>query len=86
MPRLTPGLLRFSAKKAGIHLWTEDGCVLYANGPFLVLHGTQPDPVRLDLGDPAKVVDALTGETLGQGAQLTLPLGFGQTRILRISR
>lgn len=86
VPRLTPGLLRFAAKKAGIHLWTEDGCVLYANGPFLVLHGTQPDPVRLDFGDPATVVDALTGETIGQGARLTLPLGFGQTRILRISR
>ena len=83
-PRLTPGLLRFAAKRAGVHLWTEDGCVLYTHGPFIVLHGTGPDPVQFDTGTTATVIDALTGKTLGRGPKLTIPLGFGQTRILRM--
>ena len=85
-PRLTPGLLRFAAKRAGVHLWTEDDCVLYANGPFVVLHGTKPAPVHLDTGTPRAIIDALTGEALGSGPRLTIPLGFGQTRILRIAK
>lgn len=85
VPRLTTSLLRFAAKRAGVHVWTADDCVLYANGPFVVLHGTKPEPVRLDTGSGKAVTDVLTGEKLGQGPVLTVPLGFGQTRILRIA-
>jgi beta-galactosidase len=84
VPKLTAGLLRFAAKRAGVHLFTEDGCVLYANGPFIVLHGTGPDEIRLNTGSRRPLVDALTGEKLGRGPQVTIPLGFGKTRILRI--
>ena len=84
VPRLTPGLLRFAARKAGVHLLTESGCVLYANGPFVVLHGTADGDVRMDVGVARPVADALTGERVGQGPQVSLPLGFGETRILRV--
>jgi hypothetical protein len=83
VPRLTTELLQFAAKKAGVHLFTEDGCVLYANGSFIVLHGTEEKAIRLDLGARKEVVDALTGTPIGSGRQLTIPLGFGETRILK---
>jgi hypothetical protein len=83
VPRLTTGLLRFAAKRAGVRLYTEDGCVLYANGPYIVLHGTAPGDVRLDLGVPKDLVDALDGQSLGRARQFTIPLGFGKTRILK---
>ena len=85
VPRLTPGLLRFAAQRAGVHVWTADNCVLYANGPFVVLHGTKPEPVRLDTGNDREVTDVLAGTSLGKGPVLTVPLGFGETRILRIA-
>lgn len=85
VPRLTPGLLRFAAQRAGVHVWTADNCVLYANGPFVVLHGTKPEPVQLDTGNGREVTDVLAGTSLGKGPILAVPLGFGQTRILRIA-
>ena len=86
VPRLTPELLRWAAKRAGAHVLTDDDCVLYTNGPFVVLHGTREGPIRINVGAPAQVIDALTGARLGTGPVMTVPLGFGQTAILRIAR
>jgi hypothetical protein len=84
IPRLTVELLRFAAKRAGVHLYTEDGCVLYANGPYIVLHGTAPDNVRLDLGKPKTLVDILEKRGFSRARRVTIRLGFGKTRILKI--
>jgi hypothetical protein len=83
-PRLTVGLLQFAARKAGIHLFTLDGCVLYANGPFIVLHGTQAGNVHLMLESVADVYDLQDGTQFGRGQQFDIPLGFGNTRILHL--
>jgi hypothetical protein len=85
-PRLTTELLRFAARSAGLHLYTpDDPCVLYTNGPFIVLHGTDTRPtVRLDTGTDTPVRDVLSDRILGRGPNLTIPLGHDQTRILRV--
>lgn len=80
-PGLTSELLRVAARKAGVHLFTETDCNVYASGPYVVLHASQAGPVQVDTGRVGPLVDLLSGEQLGQGPKVTLPLKFGQTRV-----
>jgi hypothetical protein len=82
-PGLTSELLRLAARQAGVHLFTQTDCNVYANGPFVALHASQDGPVELDTGKAGPVSDVLTGETVGQGPRLVLPLKRADTRVLR---
>ena len=82
-PGLTSDLLRLAARKAGAHLYRQTDCNVYANGPIIALHAAQDGPVTLDTGRPGQVQDALSGNLLGKGPRLTLPLKKGETRVLR---
>ncbi|MCX5684912.1 MAG: beta-galactosidase, partial [Planctomycetota bacterium] len=83
-PGLTSELLRLAARQAGVHLFAQTDCNIYASGPYLVLHASQDGPVEIDTGRAAAVRDVLTGEAVGQGPKLTLPLKKGETRVLNI--
>jgi len=84
VPGLTSELLRFAARRAGVHLYTETDCNVYANGPFVAVHASQDGPLSLNVGQPKPVTDALTGQPVGDGPSLTLPLHRGETRVLKI--
>ncbi len=83
-PGLTSELLRLAARKAGVHLFTQTDCNVYANGPYLVIHTAEDGPLQIDTGHAAPVRDLLSGQSLGRGPNLTLDLGRGQTRVLQI--
>jgi hypothetical protein len=82
-PGLTSELLRLAARKAGVHLYTQTDCNVYANGPIVALHAAQDGPITLDTGHRGKVQDALTGERVGSGPRVTVPMKKGDTRVLR---
>lgn len=86
VPNPSAPLLRGLAKRAGIVPYTEDECVLYANGPLVVVHATHDGPVRLvrpqSAGD-TPLHNVLTGEVVGAGPAVDLELRLGDTRILR---
>ena len=82
-PGLTSELLRAAARAAGVHLFTETDCNVYASGSFVVLHAAQNGSVELDVGRRGPISDVLTGSEVGQGPKISLPLKFGETRILR---
>ena len=82
-PGLTSELLRLAARKAGVHLYTQTDCNVYASGPIVALHAAQDGPVTLDTGHRGEVHDALTGALVGKGPTLTLPMTKGETRVLR---
>ena len=82
-PGLTPELLRAAATDAGVHLFTHTDCHVYANGPFVALHGAKDGTVELDTGRPGEVTDALTGGSLGHGPRVALALKKGETRVLK---
>lgn len=82
-PGLTSDLLRIAARKAGVHLFTETDCNVYANGPIVTLHAAQDGPVILDTGRRGAVHDALTGNFVADGPRITLPMKKGDTRVLR---
>ena len=66
-PGLTSELLRLAARKAGVHLYTQTDCNVYANGPIVALHAAQDGPITLDTGHRGPVHDAMTGNLVGSG-------------------
>jgi len=84
-PGLTPELLRLAASQSKAHLFTRTNCNVYASGPFLVLHGAQEGPLEIDTGSSAPILDVLTGQEVGKGPRWQVPLGKGETRVLKIA-
>ena len=84
-PGLTSQLLRLTVRKAGVHLFVESDCNVYANGSFVALHASQDGPVTLDTGHASPVTDLLSNAVLGTGPKLKLTLKAGETRVLRIA-
>jgi hypothetical protein len=82
-PGLTSELLRLAARKAGVHLYTQTDCNVYANGPIVALHAAQDGPITLDTGRRTPVHDALTGDLVGNGPSVALPMKKGETRVFR---
>ncbi|NUQ60888.1 MAG: beta-galactosidase [Pirellulales bacterium] len=82
-PGLTPELLRLAARKAGVHLFTDRDCNVCSSGPFLVLHASQDGPLTVNTGRTDAVVDLLSGNRLGNGPTIRLPMKRGETRVLR---
>ena len=85
-PGLTSELLRLAAGVAGVHLFTETDCNVYANGPYVALHASQDGDIALDVGKAGAVKDLLSGEVLGAGPKLTLPMKKAETRVLVYGR
>jgi len=83
VPALTSELLRSAARVAGVHLFTEQDCNVYANGPFIAIHADHDGPIDLDTGKTGAVTDLLTGKILAQSGKWRLDLHRGETRLLR---
>jgi beta-galactosidase len=81
-PGLTSELLRLAARRAGVHLFTQCDCNVYANGPYLVFHASQDGPLEIDTGSPGPIRDLLSSQIVGNGPKITLSLKKGDTRIL----
>jgi hypothetical protein len=81
-PGLTSELLRLAARKAGVHLFTNADCNVYANGPYILLHASQDGPVQVNTGNRSPIVDLLSGEPLGQGPTISLNMNLGETRLI----
>jgi hypothetical protein len=84
-PGLTSELLRAAARKAGVHLFTQADCNVYANGPYTALHASGDGPIALDTGREGEVIDLLSGERLGRGPRITLSMRRGDTRVIAVS-
>ena len=50
----------------------------------MAVHTAHDGPLKLDFGQPGRVVDLLTGRTLGQGPIITLPLPAGRTAVMKL--
>jgi hypothetical protein len=81
-PGMTSEILRVAARVAGVHLFTETDCNVYANGPYLALHAAQDGPVKIHVRQVGQVMDLLTGQPIGAGPEVSLPLKRGESRVL----
>ena len=84
-PELSSQLVRLAARRAGVHLYTQTDCNVYANGPFVAVHASQDGPLEINFDRPGTITDLMSGEVLGQGPTLTLPIKRGETRVFQDS-
>ena len=66
------GAFALGGSEAGVHLVTQPDCNVYANGPYLVLHGSHNGPLELDTGAAGTIHDFMSGETIGPGWTINL--------------
>jgi len=83
-PGLTSELLRLAARQAGVHLFTQSDCNVYANGPYMVLHAAQDGVLEIDTGRGGATRDLLTGKPVGAGPRISLDLKMGDTQVLEV--
>ena len=81
-PASTPELIRAAARLAGVHLFTDKNCVVYANDPYVLLHAASDGPIDIDFGRKGRIVDFLRNAELGVGPKLTLVLRKGDSLLL----
>jgi len=72
-----------AAQKAGVHMFTQEVCNVWANGPYAVLHGAADGDVHFTANQGLAVYDGITGEKLSDTPQVVIPLKLGETRILK---
>lgn len=83
-PGISSELIRLAARKAGVHLYTDSDCVVYAKGPLLVLNASQDGDVRVNLPKGrARLEDALDGKSPEGEAPYVLRMRKGDVRIFR---
>lgn len=82
-PALTSDFVRGAARGAGVHLFAQTDCNVYANGPFLALHASQDGTVEIDTGKDGEILDLMTGGAVGRGPKIPLVLKRGDTRIFK---
>jgi hypothetical protein len=82
VPGVTSDLLRLAAREAGVHLFTESDCNVYANGPYLMLHAARDGVVDLDTGRAGPIRDLFSGAVLGRGPKIRLAIKPAETRVL----
>ncbi|MBI4978140.1 MAG: hypothetical protein HZC28_11695 [Spirochaetes bacterium] len=80
---LPQSLLRYIAKRAGVHLYSETDAVVCANGPYIAVHASITGSVTINAR--GTVFDAFSNEKIG-GPEVTLDMKFGETRVLRVAR
>ena len=82
----TVDILRQKARVAGVHLYTKENCNVWANGPFVVLHGAEDGEIHFQAKSGAKVYDYMTGKKLSGNGQFDFPIKKGETRIFRCGK
>ena len=77
-------LLRHAARAAGVHLYTDQECICYTDGQFIVLHGIRDETVTVTLPAPADAIcDATNMLPIAEHTdRVAIPLKFGETRVL----
>jgi hypothetical protein len=81
-PCLPPAILRNLCEQAGVHLYTRDGHLVYANEKFLGVTFQSTGCHRLALPRSATVTDCLNAETLAERTtQFEVDATYGETRL-----
>lgn len=83
VPEITSDLLRGVARQAGVRLWVDQDCHVYANGPYVILHAATDGAVTLHVGRDHAVLDYWTGQHIGNGPDISLTMTKGDTRVLK---
>lgn len=79
--------IRAIAKVAGVWLYTDRPCNVWANLPFVTLHAPEDGEYRFNAPEGTRqIIDFISGETLAQGSFFVFNLKKGDTKVLRLDR
>lgn len=81
--QLPPSVLRDLARKAGVHIYSDQNDVIAAGNGFVSIHASSAGPKTIHLPQECEAVDAITGASLGRGKSFTFDMMLGDTRLLR---
>jgi hypothetical protein len=82
-PVLSWRLLQGIARYAGVHLYVQNGDMLWANRSFLALYSQSAGSRRLRFPGPRNLEDAYSGQRLAQSVTgIDLEMGLYETRLL----
>jgi hypothetical protein len=82
---LTPQLLRNILRQAGGFLYADDAVTgICADRNYLSVFAKTAGPRKLKLPSPARLRDALSGETVGTGNEFAVPFKEGEARLFAI--
>ena len=81
-PAWSSEVMRALCRLAGVHLYTETDASIWAAEGFVCVQAHDDGPLRLHTGTPGAVHDVLSGEAVGSGPVLGLPIRRGETRLL----
>ena len=76
--------LRSEAGLAGVWIYTDRWCNVWANGPYVLLHAPCDETYELKVPNgKTKIYDYFTNELLSENGRVSLELKLGDTRIIR---
>lgn len=81
-PAIHVAMIRNLAQKSGVHLFSTDDHVLYANQSLLVLHAAAPGKLRLRFPSVCDVVDLIGGTTWQSVSTIQLQAHHSETFLL----
>ena len=85
IPELTADVIRRAAKAAGVHLYLKSGNAgVYADAGFVSVQALEDGEVAVDFGETGDIVDAMTGEKVGEGPVYSVSLKAGDARLFRV--
>lgn len=82
---LSHNALREIAKRAGVHIYTENGVAVYANSAFIGVYNTKNETTVLNLGIDGEFEEIFSGEKYKtENGKVTFNTGDYPARMLRI--
>ena len=86
LPALSSQLIRALARVAGVHLYTEEDAVVWADGDLTSIHVLADGPLAVTMPRAGAVTDVYSGRDFGPGPAVTIPARKGETLLLRIGQ
>ncbi|MDO4583840.1 MAG: beta-galactosidase [Planctomycetia bacterium] len=72
-----------AVEEAGVHRFTDRPCNVWANGPYILLHGAEDGILTVTGKNPrGKLRNAITGEKISDSSQAEIHLPLGKTILL----
>lgn len=84
--QLPASVLRELARQADVHIYNEQDDVVTAGNGFVGIHASVEGSKTLLMPSDCKLVDAITGTSLGEGKAFTFEMRLGETRLFRVDR
>lgn len=85
-PHVPSDVLRGIARYAGVHIYSEDDDVLYANRHYVALHTAKGGLKTIHLPEPADVRDAFTGKPVAEDVEtFTVSVPSHSTQLFRLT-